>query len=236
MLYAGTFVPSTAVATLSTNAQTILGTTSSTITLTNDTTAITGYVANEGNYYICSADGTFASISFLTGDWLISTGSGWSKVSNTDAVTGVKGNAEGSYRTGNVNITADNVLPTQTSNSGKFLTTNGITCSWGDVPSTLPSQTGNSGKFLTTNGTNASWATIAKTFTANNTVLTASGGVCTWEVTNSANSTAVLVQVVEISTNKVIGCEIAITSSKITMKFNSSSNIAANTFRMVAIG
>ena len=133
MLYAGTFVPSTAVATLSTNAKTILGTTSNTITLTNDTTAITGYAANEGNYYIASGDGTFASISFLTGDWLISTGSGWTKVSNTDAVTGVKGNAENSYRTGNVNITADNVLPTQTSNSGKFLTTNGTTASWGSA-------------------------------------------------------------------------------------------------------
>ena len=78
--------------------------------------------------------------------------------------------------------------------------------------------------------------TTVQTFTANNTALTASGGVCTWEVTNSTSSTALVVQVVEISTNKVIGCEIAITSSKITMKFNSSSNIAANTFRMVAIG
>ena len=109
MLYAGTFVPSTAVATLSTNAKTILGTTSNTITLTNDTSAITGYEANEGNYYIASSDGTFASISFLTGDWLISTGSGWTKVSNTDAVTGVKGNAESTYRTGKVNLTPSDI-------------------------------------------------------------------------------------------------------------------------------
>ena len=134
MVYAGTFVPTTAVATLTTNAKTKLGTSSNTITLTNDTTAITGYEANEGCYYICSADGTFAGISCITGDWLVSTGTAWDKIDNTDAVTGVKGNAEVNYRTGNVNITADDVLPTQASNSGKFLTTDGTNASWGTVP------------------------------------------------------------------------------------------------------
>ena len=53
-----------------------------------------------------------------------------------------------------------NVLPTQTGNSGKFLTTNGTDASWGTVES-LPSQSGNSGKFLTTDGTTASWATVS---------------------------------------------------------------------------
>ena len=51
------------------------------------------------------------------------------------------------------------VVPSQTSNSGKYLTTDGTTSSWGVVDA-LPSQTGNSGKYLTTNGTAASWATI----------------------------------------------------------------------------
>lgn len=109
VVYGGGFVPSTAVATLTTNAQEKLGTSDATITLTNDTTAITGYEANEGIYYIATASGTFASISFETGDWLISTGTAWSKVDNTDAVTGVKGNEEVNYRLGNVNITAQNV-------------------------------------------------------------------------------------------------------------------------------
>lgn len=109
VVYGGGFVPSTAEATLTTNAQEKLGTSDATITLTNDTTAITGYEANEGIYYIATASGTFASISFQTGDWLISTGTAWSKVDNTDAVTGVKGNEEVNYRLGNVNITAQNV-------------------------------------------------------------------------------------------------------------------------------
>ena len=49
--------------------------------------------------------------------------------------------------------------PSQTGNSGKYLTTNGTSVSWATVDA-LPSQTGNSGKFLTTNGTTASWIAI----------------------------------------------------------------------------
>lgn len=46
--------------------------------------------------------------------------------------------------------------PTQSGNSGRFLTTNGTTLSWGDGFA-LPSQTGNAGKPLITNGTTPSW-------------------------------------------------------------------------------
>lgn len=51
------------------------------------------------------------------------------------------------------------VVPTQTGNSGKYLTTNGSSTSWATVDA-LPTQTGNTGKFLTTNGSAASWATL----------------------------------------------------------------------------
>lgn len=51
-------------------------------------------------------------------------------------------------------IVNTDILPSQTSNSGKFLTTDGTTYSWSEV---LPTQTDNSGKFLTTNGTTLSW-------------------------------------------------------------------------------
>lgn len=50
-------------------------------------------------------------------------------------------------------------LPSQSGNSGKFLTTNGTTPSWANVDA-LPSQTGQSGKFLTTDGSDASWANV----------------------------------------------------------------------------
>lgn len=58
-----------------------------------------GYKDMEGVYFICQASGTFAGNSFETGDWIISTGSAWEKIDNTDAVTSVNG------QIGDVNIT-----------------------------------------------------------------------------------------------------------------------------------
>jgi hypothetical protein len=57
------------------------------------------------------------------------------------------------------------VVPSQTSNSGKYLTTDGTTSSWGTV-NALPSQTSNAGKYLTTDGTSASWASVTTDPTA----------------------------------------------------------------------
>lgn len=51
------------------------------------------------------------------------------------------------------------VIPTQSGNTGKYLTTDGTAVSWGTVDA-LPDQTGNTGKYLTTDGTDASWATV----------------------------------------------------------------------------
>lgn len=50
----------------------------------------------------------------------------------------------------------ESILPEQTGNSGKYLTTDGTVASW-QIVSALPTQTGNTGKYLTTDGTNASW-------------------------------------------------------------------------------
>lgn len=59
----------------------------------------------------------------------------------------------------------NNIVPNQTGNSGKFLTTNGSTVAWATVQGgggdSLPDQTGQEGKFLTTNGSTASWATVS---------------------------------------------------------------------------
>ncbi len=69
----------------------------------------------------------------------------------------------GGGTSGTVSVSLDTasvyVIPSQTSNSGKYLTTNGSAASWATVDA-LPSQTGNSGKYLTTDGSTASWATI----------------------------------------------------------------------------
>lgn len=66
--------------------------------------------------------------------------------------------------TGTVNLTGatvTGVYPSQTGNSGKFLTTNGTTVSWASASSGgvgLPAY--EAGKYLTNNGTDLSWATI----------------------------------------------------------------------------
>lgn len=91
MIYGGTLNATTAVATLTDNAKEKLGTTDSTIILTNNTDPITGYIANQGIYYIVQTSGTFAGHSFEVGDWLVASASGWGYVDNTDAVSSVNG-------------------------------------------------------------------------------------------------------------------------------------------------
>jgi hypothetical protein len=56
-------------------------------------------------------------------------------------------------------LDAKAVYPSQTSNSGKYLTTDGSATSWATVDA-LPAQANNSGYYLTTNGTAASWAAL----------------------------------------------------------------------------
>lgn len=50
----------------------------------------------KGNYYVTETAGTYAGIEFKVGDWVISNGTEWQKVDNTDAVPTVFG------RTGNI--------------------------------------------------------------------------------------------------------------------------------------
>jgi hypothetical protein len=75
------------------------------------------------------------------------------------ASTGLSGGGT----SGTVSVALDTasiyVVPSQSTHSGKYLTTNGSAASWASVDA-LPSQSGNSGKYLTTNGSAASWATI----------------------------------------------------------------------------
>lgn len=95
-IYGGTFDSTTATATLTSSAKAKLGVTSDSIVLTNDSTAVTGYGANEGIEYYVAVEGTFASLTLHEGDILWSTGSAWKKIDNAateipDATEGVKG-------------------------------------------------------------------------------------------------------------------------------------------------
>jgi len=88
----------------------------------------------------------------------------WTKISAEPLPTQT-GNSGKYLTTDGTDASWDDVesLPTQTGNSGKYLTTDGTDASWDDVES-LPSQAGNSGKYLTTNGTATSWGAVAAGF------------------------------------------------------------------------
>lgn len=66
------------------------GTTATSISIVNFATSTLpdtyGWQDMEGVYFICQANGTFADIDFETGDWIISTGSAWEKIDNTDSI------------------------------------------------------------------------------------------------------------------------------------------------------
>lgn len=91
--------------------------------------------------------------------------------------------------------TTANFLPSQGSNNGKFLTTNGTAASWAAI-SQVPSQTGNNGYFLTTNGTAASWSAISQVPSQsgnNGKYLTTNGTSASWAtipVTSQATTTS----------------------------------------------
>ena len=57
-------------------------------------------------------------------------------------------------------------IPSQASNSGSFLSTNGSSLVWAEVDA-FPSQANNAGKLLVTDGTNVSWSTTVSELTAN---------------------------------------------------------------------
>ena len=79
-------------------------------------------------------------------------------------------------------------------------------------------------------------ANASLTLAVNNTALTQSGGVCTWTITNTLNNADVICSVREVSTGEEVYCNITYTASNIVIKINSSSNIAAGTYRAVIIG
>lgn len=96
VMYGGNaLVAATTIVTPSASLKTKKNITTASISIVNSATSTAantyGYKDMEGVYFICQAKGTFAETSFETGDWIISTGSAWEKIDNTDAVKSVNG-------------------------------------------------------------------------------------------------------------------------------------------------
>lgn len=66
--------------------------------------------------------------------------------------------------------------------------------------------------------------------------LTASSGVCTWSISNTLASADVVCSIREASTGNEVMCDITYGASTITVKINSTSNIAASTYKAVIVG
>jgi len=84
-------------------------------------------------------------------------------ISPTKGGTGIE-----SYSTGDIIYSsATNTLSKLSAgDNGQILTLSSGVPTWAAAPITLPAQTSNSGKFLTTNGTTASWSVIPESYTA----------------------------------------------------------------------
>jgi hypothetical protein len=114
-------------------------------------TAIRLAAASTNGYVLSVNSATASGLEWIAND----TGD----ITGVTAGTGLTGGGTSGAVTVSLDTTSVYVVPSQTTHSGKYLTTNGSVASWATVDA-LPSQTGNSGKYLTTDGSTASWAVI----------------------------------------------------------------------------
>lgn len=109
------------------------------------------------------------------------------------------------------------------------------------ITSTLVGQiTTNQGDISTINGQittiDSTLASKISKFSATNPTLTASGGVCTWSLTNTFATNEVQVAVYRVNDGVQVMTETDVSASVIVIKFNSSSNITAGLYKAVVQG
>ena len=229
VVYGGTFVPATGVCTLvDGKIYKKDGTEVTALTITADNAA--DYV---GYYFIATADGTCANIEFKTGDWIISNGTaGWGKIDNTDAVTGVKGNNESAYRTGNVNITAEQVgavsansdieagTHTKISYDEKGLVVSGEDLTAEDIPDlTLAKITDVTIDATTLNGLPAQIESLSGKILVKATQTIGDGATTSFTITPPAGKKLVDLYVVDATTNEKVYPNIKVTDTTGTLEF-----------------
>ncbi len=108
---------------------------------------------------VAATNGYVLSVNSATATGLEWTAANPGDITGVTAGTGLSGGGTSGAVTVSLDTSSVYVVPTQTGQTGKYLTTDGTTSSWASVDA-LPSQIGNAGEYLTTDGTTASWAAI----------------------------------------------------------------------------
>ena len=190
----------------------------------------------KGYMYAVSGTATIGGVEWNSGDYLVInkdiasggtiTSSDVEKIDNTEASDIVRLSATQTLTNKTIDADDNTISDLTTSNlkSGVLQTTVRATSSASDtaIPSEKAVATAISG--------------VTKKIASNNGALTASGGQCTWTISNSLSTADVGIHVYEVSSGDEVETEKNATASTITIKINSSSNISADTYRAVIIG
>ena len=206
---------------------------------TNPTTL--PYTYKTGDYYIVSAVGTTnykPSGSSYTGTASTTVELGTVAVNDTYYYDGTNWVLQ-KNTTAEVTFASITGQPTDNTNLATALNLKADLASptFSGTPTAPTATTGtNTTQIATTAFVQDAVSTASLTLASNNTALTQSGGVCTWTITNTLNNADVICSVREVSSGEEVGVNITYTASTITIKINSSTNIAAGTYRAVIIG
>jgi len=95
-----------------------------------------------------------------------------------------------------------------------------------NVPNELPSQTGNSGKYLTTNGTATSWGTVSSVSDGDKGDITVSSSGATWTIDND---TITLAKLAHMPTARVLGRTTAGTGTPELLTISGTGSVAMTT-------
>jgi hypothetical protein len=91
-------------------------------------------------------------------------------------------------------------------------------------------------KIATEKAISTKLATKVEKLVAQNTALTSTSGVCTCTIANTLGSADVQVAIYQVSTGAQVGAYVEVSASNVVIKFNSATDIAADTFKAVILG
>ena len=192
----------------------------------------------KGYMYIVSGSATIGGVEWNAGDYLVMnkdvasggtiTNSDVDKIDNTEGSDIVRLNASQTITNKTIDADDNTISDLTVSNfkSGVIRTsTDGIRATSSASDTAMVTEKA------------VSSALANRIYSAQNTALTVSGGICTWTITHNLNNSNVNVNVYEVSTGDKVMYDTTITSANVvTVKILSASNIAADTYKVVILG